>query len=225
MAKYEVIATNEPDNLIAGHEIELLTAAVTIAAGQSLKRGSVLGIVKIEFAVPTVASDTENNTGNGTITGVELGAGAKVGEYTLVCTETTVGGGTFGVTDPDGDELTDAEVGTDYSSTQISFKISAGDTDFVEGDTFTITVALKDNAGKAKLCNASSVDGSEIAKYVLPLDVDTTEEEETVAVWKTGIFNKNALIFGSGDTAAAHEEELRDVNIHMRDSLYYKESE
>lgn len=124
MANYEVVANNEPDNLVAGHEVELLTAALTIAQGQSiLERGSVLGVVEAD--------------------------------------------------------------------------------------------------GKGKLCDKASADGSQVAKYVLPEDVDTSGGDVTLAVWKTGIFNRNAVIFGGDSTSADHEDELRDVNIHLRDSINY----
>lgn len=42
---FEVIGTQTPDNLIAGPDIPLLTKGVAIAAGQTLKRGSVIGII------------------------------------------------------------------------------------------------------------------------------------------------------------------------------------
>lgn len=43
---YESLGTFTPDNLIAGNEITILTAGVTITSGQGvLKRGTVIGIV------------------------------------------------------------------------------------------------------------------------------------------------------------------------------------
>lgn len=124
MAKYEVIATNEPDKLIAGHEVELLTAGVVLLAGQGvLARGSVIGVIT--------------------------------------------------------------------------------------------------TSGKGKLCDNVAVDGSEIARYVLPEEIDTTGGDMTVACYKTGIFNRKALVFGGDDSAADHEAELRDVGIHLRDSVSY----
>jgi hypothetical protein len=124
MANYEVVANNEPDNLIAGHEVPLLTTGLVILEGQgTLERGTVLGVVSA--------------------------------------------------------------------------------------------------SGKGKLCDNASADGSEVAKYVLPEDVDTSGGDVTLAVWKSGIFNRNAVIFGGDDTPADHEDELRDVNIHLRDSVNY----
>lgn len=124
MAKYEVVASSTPDKLIAGHEIELLTAGVTLLGAQGvLERGSVIGIITA--------------------------------------------------------------------------------------------------SGKGKLCDDASVDGSEVAKYILPEDVDTTDGDVVAECYKTGVFNRNELIFGGDDTAADHEAELRDVGIHLRDSISY----
>lgn len=123
MAKVEKIAENTPDKLIAGHEKPLLTQAVVIASGQTLERGSVIGIVEAD--------------------------------------------------------------------------------------------------GKGKLCDKASADGSQVAKFVLSHDVDASEEDVTVACWKTGIFNRDEVIFGGDSTAEDHEAELRNVDIHLRDSIEY----
>lgn len=120
----ETIGSIEPDKLIGGHEVPLLTASVTLAAGQGvLKRGSVIGIV---------AAD-----------------------------------------------------------------------------------------GKGKLVNKASVDGSQVAKYILPTEVDTTGGDVKVACYKTGLFNRDALIFGGASTAADHEAELRDAGIFLTDNMAY----
>lgn len=113
-----------PDKLIGGHEVPLLTAGVTLAAGQGvLQRGSVIGIVTAD--------------------------------------------------------------------------------------------------GKGKLVDKASVDGSQVAKYILPTEVDTTGGDVKVACYKTGLFNRDALIFGGTSTASDHEAELRDVGIFLTDSMAY----
>lgn len=217
MASYEVNVNDAPDKLIAGHEVELLTTGVTLLMGQGvLKRGSVIG--EITKAVGAPAADA-GNTGDGTVTDVTLGAEAKLGNYKLVCTAAAANGGTFAVHDPDGNRLEDATVGQAYTSPQINFTINDGATDFIVGDEFTLPVEA--GSGKGKLCDNASVDGSEVAKYILPEDVDTTAGDVTVACYKTGIFNRDALIFGGDDTPADHEAELRDVGIHLRDSISY----
>jgi len=86
------------------------------------------------------------------------------------------------------------------------------------GSVIGIISSSGSNQGKGKLCNKSSSDGSQVAKYILSQDVDTTSGDAPGIVYKTGIFNRNALIWGSGDSATStHEDELRDVNIYLRD--------
>lgn len=124
MASYEVTGSVNPDKLIAGHEIPLLTTGVLLASGQGvLERGSVIGIVTAD--------------------------------------------------------------------------------------------------GKGKLCDSTATDGSQVAKYILAEDVDTTGGDVMAVCYKSGVFNRNALIFGGTDTADVHEDELRDVNIYLKDEISY----
>lgn len=128
MSGYQVIGTHKPDNLIAGPEVPLLTKGVLIAAGQTLKRGSVIGIIQ---------------------------------------TGTT--------------------------------------------------------AGQGKLCNKANVgdgkDGSGVAKYILSHDITTTTEPAMAVCYQSGLFNREALIFGGESTADDHAEELRSVGIYLKDEF------
>jgi len=71
-----------------------------------------------------------------------------------------------------------------------------------------------------KLCDSTSEDGSEVAKFVLSEQIDTSSENVCAVVYKSGIFNKNKLIFGGNDSAEDHRAELRDLNIHIKETLY-----
>lgn len=81
-------------------------------------------------------------------------------------------------------------------------------------------IGIITSGGKGKLCNvAGTDDGSRVAKYILAKDVDTTADAPAV-VYKSGIFNRNALIFGGTDTpTATHEAELIDLGIHLREEV------
>jgi hypothetical protein len=74
---------------------------------------------------------------------------------------------------------------------------------------------------QGKLCESSATDGSEVAKFILTDEVDTTSEAVVAQCFKTGIFNRNALIFGGTDTAEEHEDELRKYGIHLKDTISY----
>lgn len=52
-----------------------------------------------------------------------------------------------------------------------------------------------------------------IASAIVANDIDETAT--VVTAYVTGRFNRNALIAAKGDTAAAHEEELRKIGIHL----------
>lgn len=206
---YYPSASNEvytPDRLIAG-SFPLITEQVAIAAGQQLNRGSVLGQQTV--GTPTVAMGG-GNTGNGTIGGLAAGAAALPGAYTLRATSAT----SFTVTDPNGDSMPVATVGGAYSSPRLGFTITAGGTAFVAGDTATITVPA--GAGSYALAAAAATDGSQTPSAILVDGVDTTGGAITMAIYKTGEFNVNALTFGTGWTAASAEAPLRAVSIFLK---------
>lgn len=122
---------------------------------------------------------------------------------------------TFRVTAPDGDVIGEVAAGGTFSN-QIKFAVADGTTDFVIGDGFDITVAV--GSKKGKLCNRTAVDGSQIADCVLAADTDTTADALAVC-YQSGEFIREALIFGSGDSAANHEDELRDRGIYLRSEI------
>lgn len=80
-------------------------------------------------------------------------------------------------------------------------------------------IGIVDADGKGKLVDKAADDGSQTAKYILCDDTDTTLADVKAVCYKTGVFNRNALTFGGTSTAADHEEELRDVNIHLKEEL------
>jgi len=81
-------------------------------------------------------------------------------------------------------------------------------------------IGIITTGGKGKLCNSASSDGSQVAKFVLSHEVDTTGADKMSVCFKTGQFDRASLLFGGTDTAEMHEAELRDVGIHLVDKLY-----
>jgi len=200
-----------PDNLFAGHEIPVLTKGVKLEVGQGmLARGTVLG-----KATKAVGEVTGPATANGTISAVTLGKSAKIGAYTLVCTTATDTSeaivAVFRVIDPDGIRLDDAVAGTAYTG-PINFTITeAGG--FALDNTFVVNVIA--GSGKYKTVNSANVDGSEVADCILADDVDTTAGGVTAVAYRTGHFNRKALLFGGSDTAEMHEQTLRTLGIFL----------
>lgn len=80
-------------------------------------------------------------------------------------------------------------------------------------------IGIVTDGEKGKLVNSTATDGSQSPKYVLPNDTDTSDGDVFTVCYKTGIFNRKALIFGGDDTADTHEAALRLLNIHIKDEI------
>lgn len=190
------------DNLIAGIDPQPFSESGTLLSGENCVRGTVMG--KVTAGTPTGAA-VAGNTGNGTLTGISNGAGAKVGVYRLTCIEPATNLGKFTVEGPTGLPLGVATVGTGFTG-EINFTINDGATDFVSGDAFTITVAA--GSGKWRKAVAASTDGSDVPLGILAGDMDASAADKTVAVYRRGVFNQTMLTFGAGVTIANSKEAL-----------------
>jgi hypothetical protein len=168
---------------------------VTVLAGQNLKAGHVLGKVSVGTASGAASS---GNTGNGTISAVTVGAGAKAGDYKVTCIEPATGAGTFSVEDPDGVTIGSAKVGTAFAG-EIVFTLTAGSIDFAAGDVFGITVAA--GSGKYKEYNPANTDGSQTPVAILLDNVDAREgDKEAVIISRHAEVNEAELVWFTGAT-------------------------
>lgn len=70
-------------------------------------------------------------------------------------------------------------------------------------------------SGKLTLADSTKTDGSQTGNCILAEDVDATSADVVAPVYVTGTFNREALTFGGTDTAAAHEDALRNLNIYL----------
>lgn len=75
--------------------------------------------------------------------------------------------------------------------------------------------------GKGKLVAKASVDGSQVAKFILADTIDTTASDIVAQCYQSGQFNRDALIFAAGNTAAEHEDNLRIYGILLKDNIGY----
>lgn len=198
-----------PDKLIGGNQ-QCQTKAVTVKSGAALSRGSVLGKITVG-SVPSTGTAAEGNTGTGTMTSVVGKRRTKVGDYVMTCIATASNKGQFAVVNPEGKFKGIAIVGTAYADDEIGFTIG-DDTDFVIGDSFTVTVPA--GSGKYVLVNKENIDGSGVANCVLSEDVASASADVVSIAYITGQFNHTGLIYGSGDVLADHEADLLP-NIHV----------
>lgn len=186
--------------LVSEAEGTISREIVTVASGQNLKAGHVLGKITVGTATGVAAS---GNTGNGTLSAITLGAGAKAGTYNLTCVEPAANGGTFLLEDPDGATVGTAHVGTAFTG-PLNFTLSDGTTDFVSGDRFLITVAA--GSGKYKEYSPDSTNGSNIAVAILLDNIDATAaDKEAVIIARHAEVNGAELIWweGADDTTKA----------------------
>ena len=174
---------------------------VTVLAGSGAERALLSGMVlgRITKGAATGAA-VAGNTGNGTITAAPtVGAVAKPGVYRLTCIEPAADAGKFTVEDPDGILIGIATVGVEFT-THLTFTIADGSTDFVAGDSFTITVAA--GSAKVKQIDFSATDGSDQACGLLLLDTTAPDgaDKSAVAVVRNAIVSDNGIAWPAGAT-------------------------
>ena len=198
-----------PDQLIASNAPLVVTDNITIAAGQTLKRGAILGRQSLKTVSAVAAS---GNTGNGTVA-VSLGSAAEVGAYTLTATSATE----FTLKDPTGTDVGTVTAGTAFTSNQLELNVTAGVTAFVAGDVFTLTVTAA--AGTYVLSVRTATDGSQNPAAVLVDDVDAS----ACAVAGSGYFqasvNASRIHYDASWTVDDLKAALRGVGIFIKDSL------
>lgn len=156
---------------------------ITVLAGQTVSKGSVIGQITIG-TVPITGTAGVGNTGDGTCMGVTGGAKTKVGTYTLTCIQAIPNGGVFTVQDPDGYALPNIIVGTAYVNNQINLTINDGGADYGVNDTFTIPVPAGGN--QVRPINFSGVDGSANAHGLMTDAVDASAPDEYSKAFTSG---------------------------------------
>ena len=209
-----------PDQLIAGNHA-IVTDVATIASGQVLTRGTLIGKQTAGTFAAAAAAKAGGNTGNGTFGAIAGGNGAREGVYVLTMTAAT----TFRVTDPSGDELVTGGTGVAYASLALSFTLTAGGTPFIAGDAFNITVTEGAALGTWIKAAAAALDGSQQPRNwaLLASDIDTSPtgynaNTAGVAIYLAGEFDGTQMVFGTGLTAAIVKEAFREI----QSALYIK---
>jgi hypothetical protein len=197
-----------PYDNILDQSYSRLTKSGTITTG-TLTAGAVLG--RINTAVGTPAYG--DNTGDGTIGTISLGAQATGGIYNLICT--TGGSGTaarFTLTDPLGNVIsTVIASGSQQTTTHLVFTITAGTVAFAIGDVITVPVL----AGNYKLSASAASDGSAIPVAILLTDADASSASVEALILVAGAVNSRSLTFGTGHSAGTVVDPLRIRGIHL----------
>ena len=184
----------EPDSQYSRDVVTVLAGS---GADRALTTGMVLGRVTKGAATGAAVA---GNTGNGTITAAPtVGAAAKPGVYRLVCIEPATNAGKFAVEDPGGILLGVATVGVEFTA-HLTFTIADGSTDFVSGDSFTISVAA--GSGKVKQIDFAATDGCDAASGILLLDTTAPDgtDKSGVAIVRNAIVSDNGIAWPAGAT-------------------------
>ncbi len=196
-------------NLIAGSSQGIVPMPATVAIGQNLAAGSLLG--KVTRALGDVEADA-GNTGEGTIGDAALGHGCQIGTYRIECTAAGPPA-VFSVIAPDGHRLADATAGVAYAG-EIAFEITAYGTPFALGDRFTVEIEAGN--GHLRLADRDAVDGSEEPYAILPDAVDASAAAKTTEVWVTGEFSEGNLVFATGSAADDWRDLCAAKGIYLR---------
>lgn len=169
--------------------------AVSVASGQNLKAGTVIGKKVYGTATETHAG----NTGDGVMGAITVGAGAKAGVYNLTIIEPGTNVGTFQVEDPDGIIVGNGVVAAAFTGGGLSFTLADGSTDFIAGDRFLITVAA--GAGTVAVYDPAATNGTEDVYGILRDNVDASGGAlPGVAIVRDAEVNASELIWFSGAT-------------------------
>ncbi len=166
----------------------------TLLSGQNLQAGTVLGQITNATAVAVAGT----NTGNGVMGAVTVGPNAVPGVYTLRITAAAANAGAFTVTDPMGDIVGTGNVAQAHNNGSLSFTLADGSTDFVVGDSFTITVT---GTNKWRQLNPTAIDGSQRAAAILYDNEDATAGDRIVTlVTRHQELGRSDLFFPAGIT-------------------------
>jgi hypothetical protein len=182
------------------------TQSVTLkASAGALSRLEVLGEI-----TKGAVTQSYSGTGNGTLT---LDAteprlsGSKAGTYKVVMTGATA----YKVIDPEGN-IIGIESALGSFENKIKFMLAAGDTAFVAGDTFSLTLAA--GSGYYAAYDSEAVDGTEKPRAILLEDKATSTAVQAAAVALTGQWVAEEFVFKNDtDSFSAIEDELRALGI------------
>lgn len=83
-------------------------------------------------------------------------------------------------------------------------------------------IGIETATGKGILCDSASADGSQTAKYILAEDsIDTTNADVVATCYKTGIFQREALVFGANGAPATIDDDFRNVGMYLQGEVPY----
>lgn len=175
--------------------------------------GTVLGKTLVSGSAAAVAG--ASNTGNGTMGSITVSSHAKVGQYVLRITVASSNAGAFELLNSNGSVVGTGNVASAFVGAGLAFTLADGATDFIVGDTFTITVT---GTEKYKILENTASDGSAAFAGIyigtsLGLGIDTSvaaTTDTTVLILERGpaLVAKEGLTLGASINTAAEKAAL-----------------
>jgi hypothetical protein len=141
----------------------LTREAILLGSGAGLCLAGLVLAAQLTGGAATAAA-LGTNVGNGAIGAITVSGAAKVGDYKLFFVEPNTNAGTFIVEDPTGVEIGHGNVASAFSAGGLGFTLADGTTDFLSGDSLTITVT---GATKYFPYDPTSVTGLQYASALL----------------------------------------------------------
>lgn len=115
-----------------------------------------------------------------------------------------------------------------YSTSYTPDRLIAGNTQLVSWDATLISgqvlargtlVGKITASGKLTISTSAATDGSQNPVGILLDDYDASAGDVNVGIYVKGEFNQNAVIFGTGQTAAGVADALRDLGIYLKPAV------
>jgi hypothetical protein len=175
--------------------------------------GTILGKTLVSGSAAAVA--VAGNTGNGTMGTITVLSRAKIGQYVLRITVASSNAGAFKLLNSNGSIVGTGNVASAFVGAGLAFTLADGSTDFVVGDTFTITVT---GTEKYKILENTASDGSAAFAGIYigasdGLGIDTAVSattDTTVLILERGpaMVAKEGLTLGASINTAAEKDAL-----------------
>lgn len=193
---------------------------VTVLAGDGAERALAIGEVIGKITHGAAAAEAkEGNTGDGVMGAVTLGALVELGDYVLTCIEAVEDGGVFQVVAPNGYSLPNLTVAVAYAGDHLNMTLAVGDTDFVAGDEFTISVAP--GSGKVVALTPAAVDGSQNAAGFMGENATAPDgsDVQSIAITGAAVAKYGGLVWPAditGDQKTAALAQLKALGVFTR---------
>jgi hypothetical protein len=172
----------------------------TLAAGQKVPAGCVLGVV---LGTSATFQAQNGNAGNGVFSAIGVAGTAVAGGYVLTVLTATVGAthGTFSLIEPNGTALANGTLGTAYTAGGLSFTLSDGSPPLAVGDGFVIVAG-----GQYAAFDPTASDGSQTAAALALNDTDATLGAVNIGVLtRLAEINATEVVWGPNVTTTTQQ--------------------